>query len=76
MGGRFIALLSSGALALAVSGGSVLAAGDEKEQSKLPSSPAVLVAPAVPADKELATTSATAATVAIKVAPAKKKNNK
>ena len=76
MNGRFIALLSSGALALAVSSGSVLASGDDKAQSKLPSSSAVLVAPAVPADKELATTSATTASVAIKVAPAEKKNSK
>ena len=45
MGGRFIALLISGALALAVSSGSVLAAGDDKEQSKLPSSPPILVVP-------------------------------
>ena len=75
MSGRFIALLSSGALALAVTSGSVLAAGDDKEQSKLPSSPAVLVVPGAPADKDLTVTSATAATVAIPVAPASKKKN-
>jgi hypothetical protein len=74
MSGRFIALLSSGALALAVSSGSVLASGDDKEQSKLPSSAAVLV---VPDSKDLTATSATAATAAPQVAPAeKKKNNK
>ena len=75
MSGRFIALLSSGALALAVTSGSVLAAGDEKEQSKLPSSPAVLIAPAAPADKDLAVTSATAVTAAVTVAPAQNKKN-
>ena len=77
MGGRFIALLSSGILAHAVSSGSVLAAGDDKEQSKLPSSPSVLVVPGKPAGKDLTVTSETSTTAPITVAPAeKKKNNK
>jgi hypothetical protein len=75
MRGHIIALLSSGALAIAVSSGSVLAAGDDKEQSKLRPSAAVLVVPGAQADKDLTVTSATAATVAIPVAPALKKKN-
>ena len=75
MGGRFIALLISGLLALAVSSGSVLAAGDDKEQSKLPSSPAALVVPGKPAGKDLTVTSETSATAPITVAPAEKKKN-
>ena len=76
MGGRFNALLISGVLALSVSSGSALAAGDDKEQSKLPSSPAVLVAPGTSGGKDLTVTSETSATAPITVAPTEKKNNK
>lgn len=70
MAGRITAALVVGALAVAVSGASALAAGNEKEQSKLPSNPETLVASGTPGDKDRTATSATAATVA---APAQKK---
>ena len=76
MGGRFNALLISGAIALSVSSGSMLAAGDDKEQSKLPSSPPILVAPGKSAGKDLTVTSETSATAPITVAPTEKKNDK
>jgi hypothetical protein len=70
MAGRYTALVSCGALALAI--GSSVAAGEEKAQSKLPSSPAVIVAPV---GKERTVISATTATVVIPAAPAQEKKN-
>ena len=75
MHGRFITILSSGALALSVNSASVLAAPYDKEQSKMPAS---LAGPAALASKGIAKIAATAATSALPVLPAqeKKKNQK